>query len=98
MLLGEMCPSLLEANVKSRKWLHDPRYAREQMVSIWSPETKFRIWFEIEAHATDKPAELGVGADGSRPQNLGKRPRRQIRRGAHRRDRARSQASTSSPS
>src|SRR6478752_4642677 len=37
-----------------------PRYAREQMVSIWSPETNFRIWFEIEAHATDKLAELGV--------------------------------------
>ena len=30
-----------------------PRYARDKMVSIWSPETKFRIWFEIEAHATD---------------------------------------------
>ena len=37
-----------------------PRYARPQMVSIWSPETKFRIWFEIEANATDKLAELGV--------------------------------------
>jgi adenylosuccinate lyase len=37
-----------------------PRYSREQMVSIWSPETKFRIWFEIEAHATDALAELGV--------------------------------------
>ena len=37
-----------------------PRYARPQMVSIWSPETKFRIWFEIEAHATDALAELGV--------------------------------------
>ncbi|HVV29152.1 MAG TPA: adenylosuccinate lyase [Rhizomicrobium sp.] len=37
-----------------------PRYAREQMVSIWSPETRFRIWFEIEAHATDALAELGV--------------------------------------
>ena len=37
-----------------------PRYAREQMVSIWSPETKFRIWFESEAHATDMLAELGV--------------------------------------
>src|SRR5476649_1346503 len=37
-----------------------PRYAREQMVSIWSPETKFRIWFEIEAHATEALAELGV--------------------------------------
>jgi len=30
------------------------------MVSIWSPETKFRIWFEIEAHATDALAALGV--------------------------------------
>ena len=37
-----------------------PRYAREQMVQVWSPETKFRIWFEIEAHATDALAELGV--------------------------------------
>src|SRR6266702_2881619 len=37
-----------------------PRYARAPMVSIWSPETKFRIWFEIEAHATDALAELGV--------------------------------------
>ncbi len=37
-----------------------PRYAREQMVSIWSPENKFRIWFEIEAHATDALADLGV--------------------------------------
>jgi adenylosuccinate lyase len=30
------------------------------MVAIWEPESKFRIWFEIEAHATDKLAELGV--------------------------------------
>ena len=37
-----------------------PRYARDRMVSIWSPESKFRIWFEIEAHATDALAELGV--------------------------------------
>src|ERR1043166_8847576 len=37
-----------------------PRYARPEMVAIWSPETKFRIWFEIEAHATDRLAELGV--------------------------------------
>src|SRR5579883_2473277 len=37
-----------------------PRYARDRMVSIWSPETKFRIWFEIEAHATDALAALGV--------------------------------------
>ncbi|TFL17884.1 adenylosuccinate lyase [Jannaschia formosa] len=37
-----------------------PRYSRPEMVSIWSPETKFRIWFEIEAHACDAMAELGV--------------------------------------
>ena len=37
-----------------------PRYAREEMASIWSPETRFRIWFEIEAHAADRMAELGV--------------------------------------
>ena len=37
-----------------------PRYARPQMTAIWSPETRFRIWFEIEAHATDALAELGV--------------------------------------
>src|SRR4051794_1641096 len=37
-----------------------PRYARPEMTAIWSPETRFRIWFEIEAHATDALAELGV--------------------------------------
>ena len=37
-----------------------PRYSRPQMVSIWSPESKFRIWFEIEAHAGDAQADLGV--------------------------------------
>ncbi|MEL6203022.1 MAG: adenylosuccinate lyase [Pseudomonadota bacterium] len=37
-----------------------PRYARKAMTDIWSPETKFRIWFEIEAHACDALAELGV--------------------------------------
>jgi adenylosuccinate lyase len=37
-----------------------PRYAREQMVSLWSDETKYRIHFEIEAHAADAMAELGV--------------------------------------
>ena len=37
-----------------------PRYSRPAMTAIWSPETKFRIWFEIEAHATDALAELGV--------------------------------------
>ena len=37
-----------------------PRYSRPDMVKIWSPETKFRIWFEIEAHACDAQAKLGV--------------------------------------
>ncbi|HEX8584755.1 MAG TPA: adenylosuccinate lyase [Allosphingosinicella sp.] len=37
-----------------------PRYARPQMTSIWAPETRFRIWFEIEAHAMDAMAELGI--------------------------------------
>ena len=37
-----------------------PRYARDEMVSIWTPETKFRIWFEIEAHACDALAKAGV--------------------------------------
>jgi adenylosuccinate lyase len=36
------------------------RYSRPQMTSIWAPETRFRIWFEIEAHALDAMAELGV--------------------------------------
>jgi len=36
------------------------RYSRPQMSSIWEPEAKFRIWFEIEAHALDKMAALGV--------------------------------------
>jgi len=37
-----------------------PRYARPEAVAIWSPETKYKIWFEIEAHAADAMAELGV--------------------------------------
>ena len=37
-----------------------PRYSRPDMVAIWSPETKFRIWYEIEAHACDAQADLGV--------------------------------------
>lgn len=36
------------------------RYSRPEMVAIWSPETKYRIWFEIEAHACDALAQLGV--------------------------------------
>jgi adenylosuccinate lyase len=37
-----------------------PRYSRHDMVAIWSPETKFRIWFEIEAYAAEAMAELGI--------------------------------------
>ena len=37
-----------------------PRYSRPEMVSIWEPQTRFRIWFEIEAHACDALAEIGV--------------------------------------
>ena len=37
-----------------------PRYSRPDMVAIWSPETRYRIWFEIEAHASDAQAALGV--------------------------------------
>jgi adenylosuccinate lyase len=36
------------------------RYARPRMTAIWEPEMKFRIWFEIEAHALDAMAELGT--------------------------------------
>ena len=37
-----------------------PRYARKEMVDIWEPATKFKIWYEIEAHACDAQAALGV--------------------------------------
>ncbi len=37
-----------------------PRYSRPDMVAIWSPQSKFRIWYEIEAHACDAMADLGL--------------------------------------
>ena len=37
-----------------------PRYSRPEMAAIWAPESKFRIWFEIEAHACDAQAKIGV--------------------------------------
>ena len=37
-----------------------PRYSRPEMTALWSAETRYRIWFEIEAHATDALADLGV--------------------------------------
>ncbi|MGH6798623.1 MAG: adenylosuccinate lyase, partial [Roseiarcus sp.] len=37
-----------------------PRYSRPEMTAVWSPETRFRIWFEIEAYASEALAEIGV--------------------------------------
>jgi adenylosuccinate lyase len=37
-----------------------PRYTRPEMASIWEPQTRFKIWFEIEAHAADALAEIGT--------------------------------------
>jgi adenylosuccinate lyase len=37
-----------------------PRYTRPDIAAIWDPQTRFRIWFEIEAHAADAMAELGI--------------------------------------
>ncbi|HUQ36383.1 MAG TPA: adenylosuccinate lyase [Aestuariivirga sp.] len=37
-----------------------PRYSRPEMTAIWEPQTRFRIWFEIEAHAADAMAKLGI--------------------------------------
>ncbi len=50
-----------------------PRYSRPEMTTIWEPQTRFRIWFEIEAYACDALAELGVipgrapGTSGTKP-------------------------------
>ena len=37
-----------------------PRYSRPEMTAVWSPETRFRIWFEIEAYAAEAMAEIGI--------------------------------------
>jgi adenylosuccinate lyase len=37
-----------------------PRYSRPEMTAVWSPETRFRIWFEIEAYASEAMAEIGI--------------------------------------
>src|SRR3546814_486424 len=50
-------PALLRLSGNSRMI---PRYSRPEMTAIWEPENRFRIWFEIEAHACDAQAELGV--------------------------------------
>ena len=69
-----------------------PRYSRPEMAAIWSPETRFRIWFEIEAHAADAMAELGMIPKEAAKNDLGQGQRRHLRCRAHRRDRARGQA------
>jgi len=44
-----------------------PRYSRPEMVAIWAPENRYRIWFEIEALAAEAMAELGaVPAESAR--------------------------------
>jgi adenylosuccinate lyase len=42
-----------------------PRYSRPEMTQVWSPETRFRIWFEIEAFAAEAMAEIGVMPKGA---------------------------------
>ena len=69
-----------------------PRYTRPEMAAIWSPETRFRIWFEIEAHAADAMAELGIIPKAPPRRDLGQGQERQVRHRAHRGDRARGQA------
>ena len=53
------------------------RYSRPEMAAIWSPETRFRIWFEIEAHAADAMAELGI-IPKEAEESLGKGKERQV--------------------
>ena len=52
-----------------------PRYSRPEMAAIWSPETRFRIWFEIEAHAADAMAELGIIPKAAAARKSGPRAR-----------------------
>jgi adenylosuccinate lyase len=59
-----------------------PRYSRPEMTAIWSPETKFRIWFEIEAHACRRDGGAGHHSQRRRQKDLGKGEVGQIRRRA----------------
>ena len=66
-----------------------PRYARPEMTAIWSAENRFRIWFEIEAHATDALAELGTVSAVGRQGLVGMvGDESRYRRGRDRRDRS----------
>ncbi len=69
-----------------------PRYTRPEMASIWEPQTRFKIWFEIEAHAADAQAELGVIPKEAAKTIWAKAKNVDLRRRADRRDRARDQA------
>ena len=51
-----------------------PRYSRPEMARIWEPENRFRIWFEIEAHACDAQAALGVIPAERGARGVGARP------------------------
>ena len=62
------------------------------MAAIWEPQTRFRIWFEIEAHAADAMAELGIIPKAAAKTIWDKGSNADVRRRAHRRDRARGQA------
>ena len=66
------------------------RYSRPDAVAIWSQETKYKIWFEIEAHAATKMAELGVIPTEAAQAIWAKG--NDLRRRPHRRDRKRHQA------
>ena len=69
-----------------------PRYSRPEMAAIWDPQTRFRIWFEIEAHAADAMAELGIIPKEAAKTIWDKARNARLRRRPHRRDRARDQA------
>ncbi len=69
-----------------------PRYTRPEMAAIWEPQTRFRIWFEIEAHAADAMAELGLIPRKAAETIRRKGEQRRLRRATHRCHRARGQA------
>ena len=61
-----------------------PRYSRPEMTAVWSPETRFRIWFEIEAYACEAMAEIGVIPKGAAKAIWEKGVKGQVRRRADR--------------
>jgi hypothetical protein len=66
------CYNLAQSNAKEIDRMI-PRYSRPEMSAIWSEESKFQIWFEIEAHACDAQAALGVIPAEAAKTGLGKR-------------------------